>query len=134
MRCDGVSQMARYIAVGASLFAIDYGVFYFLSQYLGFAIATAQLASRSTGAAVGFMAHRNVTFRSTQSGMRLATQGVKYTMVLLFTLLISPILVIFFMHLFTQNSFYAKISTEIILTTTSFGLQRLVFNPDEALT
>jgi len=64
MRCDAVSQMARYIAVGASLFAIDYGVFYFLSQYLGFTIATAQLVSRSIGAAV--------RFRSTQSGMRLA--------------------------------------------------------------
>lgn len=41
--------MEHYTAVGISLVAIDDGVFYFLSQYLGFAIATAQLASRSSG-------------------------------------------------------------------------------------
>lgn len=63
MNVGGLGAPARYVAVGVLVFSADLLTFTLLCRLGHLPIAAAQIVSRSTGAALGFVLHRAFTFR-----------------------------------------------------------------------
>lgn len=123
------ASFLRYLIVGGLLFAVDLVVFLWLHKLLGVAPWGAQLVARSTGAAVGFIAHRHYTFRDALPVSRfgLGVQSGGYVTVMAGTLLLSPIVLVLTLEALGGRAILAKVSTEAILVGSTYLAFRVLF-------
>lgn len=78
------AEKARYIVVGASATAIDFGLLFVLRYLLNIPIIPANIASTGIAFCFSFFANRKYTFRSTSR--RIIRQMVLFTVTTLFGL------------------------------------------------
>jgi putative flippase GtrA len=114
-------SVPRYVVVGLALLLLDV-VTYSVWVLGGAAVWQAQLVARTVGAATGFVAHRQITFK-TQTG-RWARQGVRYLWLVAINLLGSPLLVEG-LYRWLANPFVAKGVAEVLLVTWTYLAMRL---------
>ena len=89
----------------------------------------ANLCGKLTGAALGFVLHRHVTFRWAQRDGA-ARQFAAYLAVLGFNLLLSSALLWAAIRLLGANAYLAKLGVDIVVVGTAFLLSRLwVYRP-----
>jgi len=118
----------RYLLVGGTLFLIDLTIVYALAA-AGMHPGWAQLIGRGTGALLGFLGHRLITFRDTESlwGFSLGAQGFGYLLVAITTLVVSPFVLLACLKLTLGQLVLAKIITEVILVSGMYIMLRIVF-------
>jgi len=129
MNSGKLTPLPRYLVSGASLFALDLLVVLTLVQLLGIPVPAAQLAGRASGAVTGFFVHRYFTFRTSLYNPRHRTLGQTggYLSVGLFTLAISPLVLLGFLYLSQGHLVVAKLLTELLLVMISYVSLRFVF-------
>lgn len=130
-------SFARYLGVGIGLFLLDFLLFLLLNKGFGVDLRIAQGISRSSAAVVGFFGHRHLTFRATQErgGHSFLDQGLAYVYVALFLGLVAGPLTIWVVHAAVQGqTVVAKIVTDALMVLFSYGLMRVVFRVDPAVT
>lgn len=111
----------RYVLVGAALFGLDLTLFLALVRLGGWPVPHAQLVSRIAGAATGFLLHRAWTFAgSTPHRLHVAAQGAGYTLLVLFNVAFSPLLVTLLAAALAPHLVLAKVVAEILLTIETF--------------
>ena len=121
----------RYVIVGTMLFAIDFGLFLILVRLVSLDLRVAQAISRTAGAALGFFAHRYVSFRSTgnRALFHWTGQGAGYfATVVLLNLVASPLVVWGVYRAVGARLILAKVTTDVILVLLSYFLLRIVFS------
>lgn len=133
----------RYLLTGGTLFLIDFAVFVGFKS-LGVATPVAQVISRTTGAAVGFVGHKLFTFGNRdRSATTMAVQGTGYIGVTIFTILFSPLVVGFFAHVIPSDMrvleavpyvsatglywMIVKVPSEVIMLVITYILLNLIF-------
>lgn len=124
-------EALRYLTVGTSLFFLGAAVLYVLSRGLGVDLRVAEGVSRATGAAVGFFAHRYLTFRQArgQDARPATTQGLSYVVVTVSGLVISPWVLWGLYRVLSPHLLVAKILCDGIMLMQTFVLLRLIFAP-----
>lgn len=122
----------RYLATGASLFLLDLAIYVVLHLGFGVAIMTAQLVSRTTGAAVGFVGHKFFSFGvgGEKQASSTTSQGVAYSVVMAVNILLSPFLVVFLVYLLDGRAIVGKLFSDAIIITETFLLLRVIFRPE----
>lgn len=127
-------RLVRYLLVGGALFALDAAVFWALVRLGGWDVRAAQLVSRTTGAAAGFLGHRLFTFREPGKAHAhgLASQGTGYLAVTLLNIAVSPFVVQAAVWALPFSLLLAKVAAEVVMVTETFLLLRLVFRQKEA--
>jgi putative flippase GtrA len=122
-------EALRYLAVGGSLFVLSASVLYVLSRGLGLDLRVAEGLSRATGAAVGFFAHRYLTFLGArgQEARPVSMQGLSYVAVTVSGLVISPWLLWGLYQALSPHLLVAKVLCDGIMLIQTFILLRLVF-------
>jgi putative flippase GtrA len=126
------SSGLRYLFTGAGLFFLDLGVYALLHLGFDVAIMTAQLAARSVGAAVGFVAHKFISFGGgdEKQSVSAGSQGVAYTVVMGANILLSPFLVVFLVKLVGGHAILGKLISDAIIITETYLLLRVIFRSD----
>jgi putative flippase GtrA len=119
----------RYLLTGAGLFLIDLAVFMMCVIVLGVDVRLGQIISRTIGAIVGFFGHKYFSFRSNRehSLSLLAFQGSTYTLITIFNILLSPIVLYMAVETTHGELISAKVITEIILVIETYVLLRILF-------
>lgn len=119
----------RYLFTGVGLFLIDLAVFMTCTLIFGLEIWLGQIISRTVGAIVGFFGHKYFSFRSRRehSHSLLALQGGAYTLITIFNILLSPIVVYMVVEATHGKLISAKIISEIILVCETYILLRILF-------
>lgn len=126
---DGIGTFSRYLVTGGVLFLIDLSVFLALVRLVGCEPALAQPIGRATGAIAGFFGHRYVTFFQNRGNPRhgIAVQGSGYLVVSVAMLLITPFVLLFFLHISGGDLVAAKVLTEIFAVIAVYLSLRFVF-------
>ena len=121
----------KYILIGGCLFLIDLSTFLFATNYLKIDPVWSQFSSRATGAMIGFIAHKNITFKKKRlkQHFNMAKQSTGYMLVAFFTFFISPFILLQFLSWMHGHKVYAKIFTEVILVTITFFSMKYIFKP-----
>lgn len=125
----------RYLIVGGCLFLIDFVLFMLLVRVAGLDLRIAQAVSRSTGASVGFFAHRHVSFQATgeRAAFHWLGQGAGYIVAAaVLNVLISPFVVWMTFVLLHGRLVAAKLMSDGLMVIFSYVLLRLVFRTHEA--
>lgn len=119
----------RYLLTGAGLFLIDLTIFMICVLILGLDIRLGQIISRTVGAIVGFFGHKYFSFRSNRehSPSLLAFQGSAYTLITIFNILLSPIVLYMIVETTYGKLVLAKVITEIIIVSNTYILLRILF-------
>jgi putative flippase GtrA len=122
----------RYLATGASLFFLDLGIYVVLHTVFGVSIMTAQLVSRTAGAAVGFLAHKFISFGvgAEQQASSAARQGISYTIVMGANILISPFLVAWMVGLLDDRAVVGKLVSDAIIIAETYLILRIIFRAE----
>lgn len=124
-----IVQAARYALVGLVVLAVDFGVYSLLLALLPGQFLAANICGKIAGAALGFVLHRQVTFRWAQRDGA-ARQFAAYLAVLGFNLLLSSALLWIAIELLGANAYLAKLGVDVIVVGTAFLLSRLwVYRP-----
>lgn len=99
IRTLALKTFFRYIFVGGSLFIVDLTAFLIATSYYSITPAISQLISRSLGATIGFIAHKNITFKKRNNKQKhsVVSQGSGYILLSVFTFFISPIVLLQFL-------------------------------------
>lgn len=126
-------QIARYLLTGAGLYLVDFLVFVALALGLHVHVALSQFVARATGAIVGFVAHRQYTFRENRErpAWGLAWQGGGYLAVSILTLFLSPVLIMVTMWITSGHKIGAKLLAEPLLILIAYLGLRVVFRARE---
>ena len=123
-------QFIRYLLVGGTLFLIDLSVFLVLVQFCELDIRIAQGVSRTTGAIVGFFAHKYITFEATSNNsvISVKNQGLIYTLATIsINILFSPFIVWSIVQLLPGRLVLSKIISEILLVLLIYLILRTIF-------
>jgi len=124
-----IVQAARYGLVGLVVLAVDFGVYSLLLVLLPGQFLAANICGKIAGAALGFVLHRQVTFRWAQRDGA-ARQFAAYLAVLGFNLLLSSALLWIAIERLGANAYFAKLGVDVIVVGTAFLLSRLwVYRP-----
>lgn len=137
MRLAPSGTFLRYLAVGGTLFVIDFALFLVLVRGAGVDLRAAQAISRSAGAAVGFFGHRYLSFRA--SGDRAAFhwvgQGVGYAVAAaILNVVVSPFVVWAMFVVLADRLVLAKLASDAVMALVSYVLLRAVFRTRRAET
>lgn len=119
-----VAQALRYGAVGLVVLAADFAVYSAILFAAPAHFLAANLAGKATGAALGFVLHRTVTFRWAQRDPA-ARQFLSYLAVLGFNLILSSLLLWLAIDRFDANPYLAKLAVDVVIVGTAFLLSRL---------
>ena len=127
---DKILLVARYGVSGILLFCVDFLVFYILFEVMEFKLYWSQWAARLTGAACGFFLHHRYTFGFQDFFLdKIALkQTVLYVFSFFFVLLISPIVVEFFITTNVFGILISKILSEMILILMTFIITFYIFS------
>jgi putative flippase GtrA len=122
----------RYLATGAALFFLDLAIYVVLHMGFGIAIMTAQLISRTTGAAVGFIAHKFISFAAGDQpqASSVARQSIAYTIVMGANIIISPFLVVWLVGLLDGRAVAGKLVSDAIIITETYLILRVIFRAE----
>lgn len=124
------SSFLRYLAVGGSLFLIDFAAFLALVRGCGLDLRLAQAVSRSAGAGVGFFAHRHLSFRATgdRATFHWFGQSVGYTAAaVVLNVAVSPFVVWVTFRMSGGRLILAKLVSDALMAVLSYILLRIVF-------
>jgi putative flippase GtrA len=120
-------QVVRYLLFGCTLFVLDLAVFLGLT-FLSVPIPAAQVISRTTGAAAGFVGHKVFTFRDRDgSTPTIAVQSAGYVACTLINIVLSPIVVTAFAYQLPYNLLIVKILAEIVMVSETYLVLKWVF-------
>lgn len=121
------TAFGRYLLTGSALFLTDLALFLSLTC-AGIAPGAAQLASRGTGALIGFIAHKRYVFASVgATGRRLFWQGGGYGLLMLAGVLLSPFVLALMLWLSTGRLLIAKLGAEVLMACLNFVAMRWLF-------
>ncbi len=123
-----MTTVVRYLLVGGCAFAVDLAAFTILTLALETPAWSAQIASRTIGAAAGFAGHRAFTFRARGP---IAAQGLGYAAVAGWNLLWSPWLVEALVQASDGRVVAAKCAAEVLIVVQTWLLLQLVFRAPE---
>ena len=122
-------EIARYLLVGGTLFAIDLFVWLFCVHILSWDMHLAQVLARTVGALAGFIGHKYISFRASGTDS-LAIEGSGYLMVTVVNILISPIVLGAMVWLVPTDVLFgvvAKVLAEVVLVIWTYFLLRWIF-------
>ena len=119
----------RYLAVGGLLFLVDLTIVVVLVSWAGLHPAAAQLVGRASGATLGFLLHRSITFQGRGDSMRfgIASQGAGYTLVAIVMFVLSPFVLLAALRVTGGHLIAAKILAEVVLVAMTYVCLRFVF-------
>ena len=124
-------EILRYIGVGGTLFVIDFFIWISCVELFDWDPRTAQAPARTTGAAIGFLAHKYVSFRSQgHSAWQISSEGTAYVAVSILNIVLSPFVVYAFLELTPEvllKPLIAKVAAEIIVVAWTYILLKKVF-------
>lgn len=124
-----IAHAVRYACVGLIVLAADFAVYSALLFAMPGQFLFANVAGKIMGAALGFVLHRQVTFRWAQRDGA-ARQFASYLAVLGFNLLLSSALLWLAIERLGANPYLAKIAVDIVVIGSAFLLSRLwVYRP-----
>ncbi len=124
-----IAHAIRYALVGAIVLAADFAVYAAILAVAPGQFLFANVAGKIVGAALGFMLHRQVTFRWAQRDGA-GRQFASYLAVLGFNLLLSSALLWLAIETMGANEYLAKIAVDIVVIGSAFLLSRLwVYRP-----
>jgi putative flippase GtrA len=126
------SSGLRYLFTGGGLFFLDLGIYVLLHVGFGVGIMKAQFISRTVGAAVGFIAHKFISFgafggQDEKQSVSVASQGVAYTLVMGTNIVISPFLVALMVMLVGGHAILGKLLSDAIIIAETYLLLRIIF-------
>lgn len=118
-----LAQAMRYGAVGLVVLAADFAIYSIILMLAPGWFLPANIAGKLTGAALGFVLHRRVTFRW-QHRDSAGRQLLSYFALLGFNLLLSSALLWLAIERFGANAYFAKLAVDIVIVGTAFLLSR----------
>lgn len=129
LRAIAVNSAARYMAVGAGLFLLDFAVFLLLVIHMDVTVPVSQAIARAVGAIAGFFAHRQYTFaplRRDYERLSPIGQAWAYTGLTLVMIVWSPWVVMFTVWL-CENVVVGKAVGESLLFIQVYIVSRFIF-------
>lgn len=112
-------QLVRYALVGLFVLAIDYAVFAGLFSLLPDQYLAANIAGKLSGAAVGFILHKTISFAGAQADGT-GQQAVSYALLLGFNLMLSSGLLWLLVDWLALNAYWARLFVDAVVIAASF--------------
>ncbi len=119
-----VNESGRYILVGGVVYVFDFLIFSFFVFFNTDLYLIGNIVARISGALLGFLLHRNWTFRAEYKHNK-KNQLFRYMSLLSVNILSSSILLFILVDLVLLGELYARIITDIAIITFTFVISKL---------